>query len=106
MDRRTNPLPVSTRRREAQRHLAEHRIAVREAWLDFEDAAVQAQARAHRVVDWARTLSALAAVVGAILAIRRMTMRGAAGPAMRTMAVAGILRRLLPTAFQLYLRRP
>jgi hypothetical protein len=35
-----------------------------------------------------------------------MTMRRATRPALRTMAIAGILRRLLPTAYQLYARRP
>jgi hypothetical protein len=73
--------------------------------VNFENAAVLAQARAHRVVDWVRTLSGLAAVAAAILAIRRMTRHGGAGSAMRTVAVAGVLRRLLPTAFQLCLRR-
>ena len=101
-----DPRPASLRRREAQRRLAEHRAAVRAAWSDFEGASVVAQARAHRVVDWARTLSAVAGVAGAIVAIRRMTRRGATRPALRTMAIAGILRRLLPTAYPLYLRRP
>ncbi len=105
MNRRTKR-PVTARRRDAQLRLAEHRIDMREAWVNFENAAVVAQARAHRIVDGIRTLSGLAAVVAAILAIRWMTMRGGAGPAMRTVAVAGVLRRLLPTAFQLYLRRP
>ena len=101
-----DPRPASLRRREAQRRLAEHRAAVRAAWADFEGASVVAQARAHRVVDWTRTLSAVAGVAGAIVAIRRMARRGATRPALRTMAAAGILRRLLPTAYQLYLRRP
>ena len=101
-----DPRPPTLRRREAQRRLAEHRAAVRDAWAEFEDASVAAQARAHRVVDWTRTLSAVAGVAGAIVAVRRMTRRGATRPALRTMAIAGILRRLLPTAYQLYLRRP
>lgn len=101
-----DPRPPALRRREAQRRLAEHRAAVRDAWAEFEDASVAAQARAHRVVDWTRTLSAVAGVAGAIVAVRRMTRRGATRPALRTMAIAGILRRLLPTAYQLYLRRP
>ena len=97
---------ASLRRREAQRRLAEHRAVVRESWTDFESASVVAQGRMHRFVDAARTLGALAGVVGAIVAIRRMTVRHATRPALRTMAIVGILRRLLPTAYQLYTRRP
>jgi len=101
-----DPRPASLRRREAQRRLAEHRAVVRDAWMEFESAAVAAQARVHRIVDAARTVSAVAGVVGAIVAIRRMTTRHATRPALRTVAIAGILRRLLPTAYQLYVRRP
>jgi hypothetical protein len=106
-----DPRPASLRRREAQRRLAEHRAVVRDVWTDFENASVVAQARAHRIVDWARTISALVGVVGAIVAVRRMTTRGSAmrastRPALRTMAIVGLLRRLLPTAYQLYVRRP
>ena len=104
--RAKDPRPASLRRREAQRRLAEHRAVVRDVWADFESASVAAQARMHRIVDAARTVSAIAGVVGAIVAIRRMTMRHATRPALRTMAIAGILRQLLPTAYRLYARRP
>jgi hypothetical protein len=99
-------LPVSTRRQQAQFRAAANRANIAEAWADVERETIVLQARAHRAIDWTRTLSALAAIAGAVVAFRRMVTRGGAGPALRAVATTTLLRRVVPSAFRLYLRRP
>jgi len=103
--------PLSTRREQAQVRVAANRAEIAEAWGDVERETTVLQARAHRAVDWTRTVSALAAIVAAIVAFRRGITRGNPRPALRAMAATAIaattlLRRVLPSAFRLYLRRP
>ena len=108
--------PVAVRREQAQQRIAANRAAVAVAWADVGEATVALEAKAHRAVDWTRTLSAIAAVIGGLVALRRMVTRAPvgpgmvtrarAGPALRAMAAATVLRRALPSALRLYLRRP
>jgi hypothetical protein len=106
MNSRLSDLPVSTRREQAQRRVAANRAAIAAAWADVEQQTVVIQARAHRAIDWTRTLSAIAAMAGAIVAFRRTIARGNAGPALRTVAATTLLGRIVPSALRLYLRRP
>jgi hypothetical protein len=106
MNARHLQLPVATRRQQAQFRAAANRASIAEAWADVERETVVLQARAHRAIDWTRTLSALAAITGAIVAFRRMMIRGRAGPALRAVAATTLLRRVVPSALRLYLRRP
>jgi len=108
--------PVAVRREHAQQRIAASRVAIEVAWADVGEATVALEAKAHRAVDWTRTLSAIAAVIGGLVALRRVVTRprtgpgvvtGArAGPALRAMAAATVLRRALSSALRLYLRRP
>ena len=97
---------VSIRRQRVQRRLAMHRAVIDDAWASFEQASVEAQAKAHRVIDWTRTLSAIAAVIAAALALRRVATRGKAGPALRAVALASFLRRVFPNARKLFSPSP
>src|SRR5262249_22229755 len=111
MNNRHPQLPVATRRQQAQIRVAANRASIGEAWGDFERETIVLQARAHRAVDLTRTVSALAAIVAASLAVRRGITRGNPRPALQgmaatTIAATTLLRRVLPSAFRLYLRRP
>jgi hypothetical protein len=106
MNARHTQLPVATRRQQAQFRAAAGRANIAEAWADVERETVVLQARAHRAIDWTRTLSALAAIGGAIVALRRVVMRRRPGPALGAVAATTLLRRVVPSAFRLYLRRP
>jgi hypothetical protein len=97
------PFPaVSIRRQRVQRRVATHRAVVGDAWTNFEQASVEAQAKVHRVIDWTRTLSAIAALIAAGIALRRVATRGHAAPAVRAVALASFLRRVVPTARKLF----
>ena len=98
--------PGATPRQQAQLRVAANRASLAEAWRDVEQQTIVLQARAHRAIDWTRTLSALAAIAGAIVAFRRVALRRSAGPALRAVAATTLLRRVVPSAFRLYLRRP
>ena len=106
MNARRPQLLLATARQQAQFRVAANRASVAEAWADVERETVVLQARAHRAIDWTRTLSALAAIAGAIVAFRRVALRRSAGPALRAVAATTLLRRVVPSAFRLYLRRP
>jgi len=99
--------PLAARREHAQLCAAENRAAIASAWADVEQATVVLEARAHRAVDWTRTLAAITAVLGGIVAVRRGLTRGRprAGPTLRTLAATSVLRHALPAAIRLYLRR-
>ena len=94
--------PVSIRRHRVQRRVALHRPAIAAAWTNFEAASIEAQAKAHRAIEWTRSLSAIVAVVAAVVALRRVARRGNAGPAMRAVAAAGLLRRFVPVFRKLF----
>ena len=100
------PLPLRTQREHAQRRVAASRHAIAAAWADVERETAVIQARAHRAIDWTRTLSAIAAMAGAIVAFRRAIARGNAGPALRTVVATTLLGRIVPSALGLHLRRP
>lgn len=106
MIRADSHLPVALRREQAQRRVAANRAVIADAWSDVGQATVVLEAKAHRAVDWTRTLTAIAAVIGGMVAVKRVLTRGRAGPALRAVAATGVLRRALPTALRLYMRRP
>jgi len=98
------PRSAGVQRERAQQRIAASRAAVAAAWADVEVATITLEARAHRVIEWARTLSLLAALLGGTIALRRLVARGGTLAALRTLAATTALRRVLPTALQLYLR--
>src|SRR5215831_11241620 len=106
MNARPRQLPVAMLREQVRFRAAANRASIAEAWADVERETIVLQARAHRAIDWTRTLSALAAIAGAIVAFRRVVTRGNAGPALRAIAATTLLRRVVPSAFRLYPRRP
>jgi hypothetical protein len=101
-----SPVPVALRREQAQQRVAANRAVIADAWVEFGQAAVGLEAKARLAVDWTRTLSTIAAVIGGVVAFRRLATRGRAGPALRALATTSVLRRVLPSALRLYLRRP
>lgn len=83
-----------------------HRPTIATAWTNFETASIETQAKAHRVVNWTRGLSAIAAVVAAAIALRRVATRGSTRPTMRAVAAAGLLRRFVPVFRKLFTTYP
>ena len=104
VDARITSPAVSTGRQRVQRRVALHRAVIGDAWASFEEASVETQAKAHRVIDWTRSLAAIAALIAAVVALRRIATRGKAGPALRGVALASLLRRVVSTARRLFSR--
>jgi len=48
--------PVAVRREQAQQRIAANRATIAVAWADVGEATVALEAKAHRAVDWTRTL--------------------------------------------------
>ena len=65
-------VPVAVRREHVQQRVAENRAAIAVAWADVGVATIALEAKAHRALAWTRMLSAIAAVTGGLVALRRL----------------------------------
>jgi hypothetical protein len=86
--------PVAMRRSEAQLRVAAQRIAIGEAWADFERAAAEGEAKVRRVTTWMRRVSALTALLAGGVALRQLLHGGFASRAIGVLTLARGARRL------------
>lgn len=90
--------PVAMRRNEAQLRVAAQRIAIGDAWTDFERATAQGETRVRRVMTWARRVSALTALLAAGVTLQRLFHGGFASRAVGVLTLARGARRLFGPA--------
>ena len=95
----------SLRRNELQLQVAAQRIAIGDAWSDFERAAAHGEARVRRVVTWMRRVSALTAILATGVAARRVFHGGFASRVLGALALAQGARRLLSPLDRRYARQ-